>query len=135
MNSIESNFVPYQIALDMKSIGFDEPCWCYFMGDVFNSSMFLKDYEYLDTMPQKYTTYTLAPLYQQAFRWFREKHLLHSHITCSCTVNEILSYDWVIHKLMSSGTREENFLTDYEQTYEEAELECLKKLIEIVKER
>ena len=27
MNNIESNFVPYQIAVDMKSIGFDEPCF------------------------------------------------------------------------------------------------------------
>jgi hypothetical protein len=36
---------------------------------------------------------------------------------------------------MNSGkSRDENFITDYEQTFEEAELECLKKLIEIVKE-
>jgi hypothetical protein len=30
MNSIESNFVPDQIALDMKSIGFDELCFGYY---------------------------------------------------------------------------------------------------------
>ena len=50
-------------------------------------------------------------------------------------MNEILSYDWTIHKIMNPGTREENFIKDYERTYEEAELECLKKLIEIVKNR
>lgn len=27
MNNIELNFVPYQIALDMKLIGFNEPCF------------------------------------------------------------------------------------------------------------
>ena len=30
MNNIESNFVPYQIAVDMKSIGFNEPCFAFY---------------------------------------------------------------------------------------------------------
>jgi hypothetical protein len=104
---IEQDFIPYEQALALKELGFDEPC-C-------NCS---------------------APTFSQAFRWFREKYNLHSYITCSCSVNEILSYDWVIHKVMNNKkNKDENFITDYEQTFEEAELKCLKKLIEIVKEK
>ena len=69
---MEKEFVTYKLAVKLKALGFDEPCWCYFMEDVFNASMFLKDYEYLNTMPQKYITYTLAPLRQQAFRWLMQ---------------------------------------------------------------
>ena len=35
--------------------------------------------------------------------------------------------------MMNSDTKEENFLTDYEQTSEQAELACLDKLIELAK--
>jgi hypothetical protein len=66
---MEKEFIPYKQALALKELGFDESCWCYFMGDVFNSSMFPKDYEYLNTLNQEYITYTLAPLYQQAFKF------------------------------------------------------------------
>ena len=108
---MEKEFCTYTQALRLKALGFDEPCWCYFMGDVFNSSMFLKDYEYLDTMPQKYITYTLAPLRQQAFRWFRDNgYCRPSYIPLTIA----------------------RFLSINNMGYEEAELACLDKLLEIV---
>ena len=57
-----------------------------------------------------------APLYQQAFRWFREKY----------KSKFILSEDyyWIV------GIGQTKV-----KSYEEAELECLKKLIEIAKEK
>ena len=73
MEDWEKEFVPYELALRMKTLGFAEPCWCYFMNDVFNSSMFPKDYEYFEVMSKKYTTYTLAPTFSQAFRWLYQK--------------------------------------------------------------
>jgi hypothetical protein len=127
---MEKYFVPYEQALALKELGFDEPCTRYYWSD----GLYSKSYN----IPFNYNgkeNYISVPTFSQAFRWFREKYNLHSYITCSCTVNEILSYDWIIHKVMNSGkSRDENFITDYEQTFEEAELECLKKLIEIVKE-
>ncbi len=59
MNSIESNFVPYQIAIDMKSIGFDEPCFA--------------THGYLDLYIGTQDGHLKAPLYQQAFRWLYQK--------------------------------------------------------------
>ncbi len=118
---MENVFIPYEQALDLKELGFDEPCFGY--RDSSGNLMIKKTPHCVIS----------TPTYSQAFRFFRKKYFLHSYITCSCTVNEILSYDWTIHKVMNNGTREENFISDYERTYEDAELECLKKLIEITK--
>jgi hypothetical protein len=68
----------------------------------------------------------LAPTYSQAFRWFREKYGLYGH-TFSIGNNETKK----IHFTNNIDSRENVFYN----TYEEAELECLKKLIEIVKQK
>jgi hypothetical protein len=135
---MEKEFIPYEQALDLKELGFDEPCFGYWSNWAVQEPFLLtcelgKEIE--SASINRKNILFKAPTFSQAFRWFRDKYNLHSYITCSCTVNEILSYDWVIHKVMNSGTRDENFITDYERTYEDAELNCLKKLIEIVKEK
>jgi hypothetical protein len=63
-----------------------------------------------------------APLYQQAFRWFREKYGLKSSISYSMLDDN----NWYF-QFDKSGI-EYGF-----KTYEEAESECLDKLIEICK--
>jgi len=75
MNSIESNFVPYQIALDMKSIGFDEPCFGYFIGLGDNKETPYK-FMFIQTSEEQFEGADNAfhrPLYQQAFRWLYQK--------------------------------------------------------------
>jgi hypothetical protein len=72
-----------------------------------------------------------APLYQQAFRFFREKHNLFGCIDLHTStpihwyirIDDIIKNDYIYHS-------EDNDLKF--KTYEEAELACLKKLIEIV---
>jgi len=120
MNSIESNFVPYQIALDMKSIGFDEPCFgCYgHQNDLWcenpvNSKLDIPE----DNI--------LAPLYQQAFDFFREKYKINSEIFYGFWNHPGYSFSTTI-KLDGKVVSEK-----WWGTYEEAELECVKKLIEI----
>jgi hypothetical protein len=120
---MEKEFVPYELALRMKQLGFDEPCWCYFMNNVFNSSMFPKDYEYFEVMSKKHTTYTLAPTFSQAFRWFRENYALESYIRANLCVDVPKTYQFNI---------DDNIDGVWYDTYEEAEIACLEKLIEIV---
>jgi hypothetical protein len=69
-----------------------------------------------------------APTFSQAFRWFREKYNLICRVSVTsygCTLDEQEFYCVITSKY---GT------ASYEifNTYEEAELDCLKKLIEIV---
>jgi hypothetical protein len=35
---MEEHFVTYKQALALKELGFDKPCWCYFVNDVFFDS-------------------------------------------------------------------------------------------------
>jgi hypothetical protein len=69
-----------------------------------------------------------APTFSQAFRWFREKYELNYEIPYAGKQGEYHAFvqDYVYG---NNGTNPSVF------TYGEAELECLKKLIEIVKQR
>ena len=120
---MEKDFVPYEEALVLKELGFDEPCnTCYDKLEMvasYGASVF--DYKNYNT-----TGYMVSrPTFSQAFRWFREKYGLKSWIqehTADTFIYEIRP-----HKL-----------TDYKEgevyvyeVYEAAEIACLKKLIEI----
>jgi hypothetical protein len=72
-----------------------------------------------------------APLYQQAFKWFREKYNLPSHIA---TYWQPDWNDYSYQYNFVEDKQEWNGIEHY-KTYEQAELECIKRLIEIVKEQ
>jgi hypothetical protein len=73
-----------------------------------------------------YDGYIYAPTFSQAFRWFREKYNIKGHIEAVEYLDGTPdTYHWSIFNKCNSG---------YDQlTYEEAELECLRKLIEVTK--
>jgi hypothetical protein len=128
---MEKEFIPYEQALALKELGFDEPCLAFF----WNTGKFYTTAEYphsIETHKQNqlgdynYDS-TSAPLYQQAFRWFREKYNIDSyHI--EPTNNMFGNFYGVL------GLRTATFNGGF-KTYEEAELACLKKLIEILKQK
>ena len=117
---MKEEFVPYEQALALKELGFDEPCFGLYAPP--SKTVFLHHYGLLSAKEQ-----ILAPLYQQAFRWFREKYKIDSyHIE---PTNSMIGNSYGVLRL-STATFNGGF-----KTYEEAELECLKKLIEIVKKK
>ena len=72
-----------------------------------------------------------TPLYQQAFRWFREKYNI---------VHEIVRKEDKNHREFIAWVYAENDKIEvvsywYALSYEESKLACLKKLIEIVKNK
>jgi hypothetical protein len=129
---MESNFVPYQIAVDMKSIGFDELCFGWYAHNgVYNGySMKNSTMDELNMMKNSCST----PLYQQAFRWFREKYGL--FVSPNVISYEDGPYLWFfeINSTVLPFGKDLGETDDY-KTYKEAELECLVKLISIVKEK
>tara|TARA_R110000796_G_scaffold205102_1_gene321134 strand:+ start:1378 stop:1767 length:390 start_codon:yes stop_codon:yes gene_type:complete len=120
---MKNEFVPYDIALAMKELGFDEECFGCFTKDKKLS---------LDYSTNKgeghYFQDCAAPLYQQAFRWFREKYDLVSEIQAPDGKDG--KWNPTIHKVYGFGNHYDN---DGFKTYEETELACLRKLIEIVR--
>jgi hypothetical protein len=121
---MEEEFIPYELALTLLELGFDEEC--------------IMEYHHQELLPNSggqpinntelqdiYDSVIVAPLYQQAFKWFRKEHSLCSWVYQS---NSGLYHHSILKddRYLSSGYNNET-------TYEEAELACLRKLIEIVK--
>jgi hypothetical protein len=120
---MKKEFVPYKQALALKELGFNEPCFGWWFAD---EEMLIIDKSTKSTSEK----IIQAPLFQQAFRWFREKHDLVHRINRDggywiCAILDLYDEE-------DQGAIEE-FIDCYPDTYEEAELVCLKKLIEIVK--
>lgn len=110
---MQNEFLPYDRALKLKQLGFDEPC--------FGSYIDGKLTSLLDSVLWGDVKGDLpAPLFQQAFRWFREEHNL-GHM-----INGI-GYESFLFNIGGLVTVFPMF-----KTYEEAELACLDKMIEIV---
>ena len=118
---MEKEFVPYDLALELKELGFFEECLGFYIWQSWNNNSRLEIGN-----DGEYTCETIkAPLYQQAFRFFREKYGLH-YIICKNIQMDGYGYREVI--LIPYMEENENTIF---KTYEEAELECLVKLIEI----
>ena len=134
---MNKEFIPYEQALELKELGFDEDVIAYWeknsllkpipMSDFINSFP-VNDYPKAD--------WIAAPLYQQAFRWFRENYNLLGGVYSNAS-----GWLWEIHDNIGGTHR---FGCDYEgdcehsgtyTSFDKAELACLKKLIKIVKNK
>jgi len=133
---MKNEFVPYELAVKLKQLGFDEPCFAIWKNDKLISvgghwgmnithSMFgfEDDMFALDECR--------APLFQQAFRWFREKYGLEG---VTQQAEDYIWYKWKISQYNENGKKYVYDWYEY-KTYEEAELACLEKLIEIVEQK
>lgn len=105
-----NEFISYDQAKALKELGFDE------------------NEHFVYVQQGKSNTYTFdAPLWQQAFRFFREKYSLDGSVSKDHKGDFyfIIYEDWFICKSSE----------DYFPTYEEAQSACLDRLIEIVKNK
>ena len=119
-----NEFIPYKEALALKELGFEGECFGYYnsFGRFIDDKVLTQEGD----MPS-------APLYQQAFRWFREEYDIQSYI------KPLSDKTWGVYavngRLIFNIDRwGHHIVPDYMifNTYKEAELACLRKLIEIV---
>ena len=82
---IEQEFIPYEQALALKELGFDKPCLFWY--NLSDNNKLATNAQFDSYNPVTYTNITIpkrssynkelkaitAPLYQQVFRWFRDK--------------------------------------------------------------
>jgi hypothetical protein len=118
------DFVPYSEALVLKILGFDERCYEVYEKD----GRLCNTYESTRWQNENPELVIGAPLYQQAFRWFREKHDLISYVHPLALLQDTKKWCYEITNFESSWDEDSNL-----HTPEEAELACLQKLIQIVK--
>ena len=121
MNDLEKEFIPYQQSLDMKELGFDEPCLAFFYGQRLEIGFNWINEGCRNSLLEETIT---APTFSQAFRFFRERYKIRFFIQSG--MSDLGEFFKVI---FPDG---EQRCMSY-PTYEEAELECLIKLIEITK--
>jgi len=145
---MNKEFVPYDQALELKELGFDEPCLGYYRKDNLTLKFgegfelvtrnyrrnvmhyTLKNSRYIagSNAPDGYYYLTTSPTFSQAFRWFKEKHEIFSSVwDFESDKKFFIDWGFGIHTFKVDNfndTREEHL-----------KLECLKKLIEIVKNK
>ena len=141
---MEKQFIPYELALELKKLGFNEECFgCYAerkeliirIGDYRSFSNNNLEGNIIANFNDYKNNTISSPLWQQAFDWFRDKYNLHSYIYNTNIQGELL-----FHVVITSTIEHQVGLSriilfnlfDF-NTYEEARLECLKKLINIIK--
>ena len=120
---MKKEFVSFEIALELKKLEFDELCFSFYNMEkkLYNSEgYYKKGYNVLNEE-------VVAPLYQQAFRFFREKYRLEGAIYR-------LNFKWA-SQVFNIETSTYCFKHELFETYEEAEINSLQKMIEIVKNK
>jgi hypothetical protein len=137
---IKKDFVPYDVALDLKNLGFNEECYAH-------SYTEMEEDFHLDIIPLMRNSDWVSvgaisiPMQHQVFRWLRNEHgymvvLFNINISTSDRKGHRYCYEcWKTHN-------EEFYITGMNTAnpfgfldYEEAGLECIKKLIEIIKKQ
>ena len=124
---MKNEFIPYEQALALKELGFDEECFGLYHNDKTFYPTQCKSHK------QFYGQICSAPLYQQVFKFFRIRYNLYSYIEPVLVeqAKSKVKFDYVI--LEEDKEEEIEYYNKPFHTYEEAELACLNKLIEIVK--
>jgi hypothetical protein len=116
---MKKEFIPYEQALKLKEFGFDELTFCTWLDGKLIS---------IHSKEDLFQNSTLAPLWQQAFDWFREKYNLMSVVG----YQKIWKYSFMIETIEESKNI---IVIDKIETYQEAQFACLNKLIEIVEQQ
>jgi hypothetical protein len=110
-------FVPYGLAVKLKALGFNEPCFGYYLEDGTRvPASYSKAGTAYPSNSDLLPEWSAAPTYQQAFRWFREKYDLFIsifHYENGYAINDLRRFD----------------------THEEAEVACLTSLTELAEAR
>ena len=123
-------FIPYEQALELKQLGFKEECSAHYLDD---DDLELK-WKIYRNLSFNTNNCLQAPLYQQAFRFFREKYNLLGGVYSNAS-----GWAWEIHDNIGGTHR---FSSEYTgdclesgmfTSFEKAELNCIKYLIEISK--
>ena len=122
---MKKEFLSYDLVLELKELGFDETCF----GSIDQIGyIHVKGSKSSSRGSMMYNTID-CPTFSQAFRFFREMYMLSGEIYI---FKNFWNFD--IEDINNSIQLYTSDITSY-STYEEAELECLVKLIEIAKEQ
>jgi hypothetical protein len=143
---MDKEFIPYEQALALKELGFNRRTFATYSTIQNNKWILTPDLSGEGTFSgsgegqyPKGSSACIAPTFSQAFRFFREKYNLNAEpyttdmgsIEYSFQIRDLYSEKYVYDNFDGAGST----YTGTFASSEKAELECLKKLIEIVKQK
>jgi hypothetical protein len=146
---MNKNFLPFEESMYLKELGFIEPCLANYYVPEKELTPYRgfpdegnEDTHFSTCINQDYkTTWITAPLFQQAFNFFRDVFNLEYNIIKSANGN----YSVAIHentreyldKIIMLGGHYHACLSEIVDlySYEEAELECVRELIKLSLEK
>lgn len=133
---MEKEFVTYELAVKLKELGFNEPCFAWYVSKKYGLEFGKVTKENL------FDEGVLAPTFSQVFIWFEDNQQLYPSVVIDQTsypkyAFEIASFfgnpkdltekDWGWNEMILSK--------NLYRTRLEAEIECLKKLLELIKNK
>jgi hypothetical protein len=128
---VVKEFVPYKLRTILLELGYNYDAVCYHRADMRNKPI-ISEETAVRIHGSTDCLNSPAILYQQAFRWFRELGF-DSSIYRARTKTK--TYCWSISNFSSGFEYPKGMIGERADTYKEAELACLNKLIEIVKNK
>jgi hypothetical protein len=136
---MEKELVTFEQALALQELGFDEEC---IFVNVIENGKFAGIYTPTDynDFPEQIELEINVPLKQQVFRWFREKYNIQGYIYSSTVrgnkegTKQFTGYVWNINGI-DMPFISTDAIDELHDTYEEAENDCIDKLIEIAKKQ
>lgn len=141
---VEGNFVPFELAVKLKELGFNERCLAYYSGSdgqdktlyTYHISFSINSTttQYHSNISDKNYTFS-APIWQQAFDWFREKYsLVGEPIPYYGDSERPMGWQWQVWNTKSGEIEKSQGMT-FCSEYNVAKNFCLEKLIEIVEKQ
>jgi hypothetical protein len=138
MKNLESEFIPYNLALRMKALSYKEKVLTYYENGVPKLYNDILGWDFNSS----FLTCCSRPTFQSAFNWFRKKYGLYSWIQLhNGYINDSFYPELPItFSIMDRKTGNKYYERDIPHNYlyktnEKAEIACLKKLIEIVEQK
>lgn len=133
---MKDQFVPYELAVKLKELGFDEECFGYSYRDTPDPKSSLNIYfakQPINNSSLKEDKGIALPLWQQAFDFLLKKYYLYSVIIPTISMCWTFKTTTVVDGEIEVPPYKNVDATDY-STYEEAREACLEKLIQILEE-
>jgi hypothetical protein len=129
---MNKEFISYTESLELKQLGFDKPCFGYWYTEQEKFKKIdiqLSSIGFLEGEPD----YILAPTFSQAFRFFREEYRLQHNIVWNKFYPDC-PYQWEVRKQWTNEYSIPYGHGGMANTYENAELECIKQIINLLKD-
>ncbi len=133
----EKEFVPFEIALNLKKLGFNEPCIAFY----FVGSLNIREFKNSKNVNSAFYNSLVcsAPSFHHVFRWFRNEYQWQASIEATSEQQgHRLGYNYFIWNYKTgeqydcTPTPKDRPVGDFEyDIYEDAEIACLNKLIEL----